>query len=310
LRKTHVLCRGTKKFAITRHIQILLCTLGQSRVFEEAASQLLKELIGLETSAIQIQRVSEYYGGQLDGAVNRNITTCIAKLDQNDPGGSKDSSTYVMIDGSMVFTREEKRKEMKLARIFKQDSITKMSECRTEIRKSVYVSHLGGVDAFFPKLERHMSGYKNLVIIGDGARWIWNWAESNYPGAVQILDFFHVKEKFVLLSKQLIKEQDRQQWVKDYIDLILNDQVEQVIQKIKNLRCTNNEAKEMRQKTINYCIEHEDRMLYKTYRDKGLLIGSGPVEAAHRSVLQTRMKLSGQKWSIIGANAIANLRCL
>jgi hypothetical protein len=48
---------------------------------------------------------------------------------------------------------------------------------------------------------------------------------------------------------------------------------------------------------------------YKTYRDAGLLIGSGPVEAAHRSVIQQRMKLSGQKWSIKGAQAIANLRC-
>ncbi len=50
-------------------------------------------------------------------------------------------------------------------------------------------------------------------------------------------------------------------------------------------------------------------MLYKTYKDKGLLIGSGPIEAAHRNVIQQRLKLSGQKWSIKGAQAIANLRC-
>ncbi|MFT6809117.1 MAG: hypothetical protein ACJA01_002349, partial [Saprospiraceae bacterium] len=30
---------------------------------------------------------------------------------------------------------------------------------------------------------------------------------------------------------------------------------------------------------------------------------------AHRSVIQQRMKLSGQKWSLKGANAIATLRC-
>ena len=39
------------------------------------------------------------------------------------------------------------------------------------------------------------------------------------------------------------------------------------------------------------------------------MIGSGPIEAAHRSVIQQRMKLSGQKWSDDGAQAIANLRC-
>ncbi len=48
-------------------------------------------------------------------------------------------------------------------------------------------------------------------------------------------------------------------------------------------------------KLLEYYIEHDDRMQYKTYRDRGLMIGSGPIEAAHRSVIQQRMKLSGQK---------------
>ncbi|MFT4536696.1 MAG: hypothetical protein ACI9P5_004072 [Saprospiraceae bacterium] len=39
------------------------------------------------------------------------------------------------------------------------------------------------------------------------------------------------------------------------------------------------------------------------------MIESGPIEAAHRSVIQQRMNLSGQKWSVNGANAIATLRC-
>ncbi len=50
-------------------------------------------------------------------------------------------------------------------------------------------------------------------------------------------------------------------------------------------------------------------MQYKSYREKGLMIGPGPIEAAHRSVIQQRMKLSGQKWSIKGAQAMCNLRC-
>jgi hypothetical protein len=49
-------------------------------------------------------------------------------------------------------------------------------------------------------------------------------------------------------------------------------------------------------------------MYYQTYRSRGLLIGSGPIEAAHRLVLQKRMKLSGQKWTKKGAQAVANLR--
>ena len=305
LKKTHVLCSGTSKFAITKHMQVLLCLLGQGKVFDEA-SEILEKRLGINISGMQIQRVSEYYGEQLDPAIDRNIESCIAKL----KNVKKKEPIYVMTDGSMLLTREYKWKEIKLARIFAQDNLLEMSNKRSEIKESVYVSHMGSVDVFLPKLERHLCGYTNKVIIGDGAKWIWNWAEDNYPGATQILDFYHAKEKLVILSKQLIKEPNRQCWVDVQCGKLMNDEVNEVIQTIRKLKAKTDEEKEIKAKTINYYMDHEDRMLYKSYRDKGLLIGSGPIEAAHRSVLQTRMKLSGQKWSIKGINAIANLRCL
>ena len=39
-----------------------------------------------------------------------------------------------------------------------------------------------------------------------------------------------------------------------------------------------------------------------------MLIGSGAMEAAHRNVIQQRMKLSGQRWTKQGAQKMANLR--
>lgn len=299
------MCFGTKNFALTRCLQVLLCLLGQSKVFEEA-SELLEKLVGLNISGMQIQRVSEYYGSQLDPAIERNIESCIPKLDDV----KKDEVVYVMTDGSMLLTRDEKWKETKLARIFTDNNILELSNARSEIKNSVYVSHMGGVDFFLPKLERHLCDYKKKVIIGDGAKWIWKWAEDNYPGATQILDFFHAKEKLVILIKLFLQEQERQNWIDIQCKLLMEDKVHRVIENIKRLRCKSEDAREIKEKTLHYYEEHEERMFYKTYRDRGLLIGSGPIEAAHRSVLQIRMKLSGQKWSIKGANAIANLRCL
>ena len=51
-------------------------------------------------------------------------------------------------------------------------------------------------------------------------------------------------------------------------------------------------------------------MAYGEYRRQGLMIGSGPMEAAHRTVLQARMKRSGQHWSIAGARSMINLRVM
>lgn len=283
-----------------------MCLFGQSTVFEDA-SDLIEKLTGLKISGMQIQRVSEYYGGLLDPAIGRNIKTCIPKIKDV----AKEEPVYVMTDGSMLLTRDEKWKEVKLARIFTHDNILKVSDKRSEIRESVYVSHLGSIDVFLPKLERHLVGYNKKIIIGDGAKWIWNWAEDNYPGAIQILDFYHAKEKLVLFAKIFFRQEDaRKKWVESQCNLLMDDKVHQVIEHIKGQRSMNDEAKELKVKTLHYYEEHEERMFYKTYREKGLLIGSGPIEAANRSVLQSRMKLSGQKWSIKGANAIANLRCL
>ena len=67
-------------------------------------------------------------------------------------------------------------------------------------------------------------------------------------------------------------------------------------------------AKQGQRTILTYYENNLKRMNYKTYRDQGLLIGSGPMEAAHRHVIQQRMKLSGQRWTIQGAQQVANLR--
>lgn len=305
LRKEHVLCSSTVKFAITQHLQILLCFLGQSKVFDEA-SLICKKLLNLDISSPQIQRVCRFYGELIDPLVEKNIEEYIPKLSEV----NEKDKVYVMIDGSYLPTRNKEWKEIKLGRIFNDRKIIPIHTNRNEIMESVYVSHMGSVHDFFPKLERHLVPYRNKVIIADGASWIWNWAEDNYPGAIQILDFYHAKEKLVLFAKHQFKEEEkRRMWVEQKCELLMQNKVEEVISTVKSLRSSGEKAKEVKQKLISYYIEHEDRMMYQTYREKGLLIGSGPIEAAHRSVLQQRMKLSGQKWSIEGANAIANLRC-
>jgi hypothetical protein len=59
-----------------------------------------------------------------------------------------------------------------------------------------------------------------------------------------------------------------------------------------------------------YLRNNRSRMLYGQYRRRGLMIGSGPIESAHRNVIQQRLKLAGQRWSEPGAQAVLNLRLL
>jgi len=305
LPKVHLLCPLKSKFNITVRLQEQMCWLGQVCVYREAEES-FKKLCGLEISDQQIKRVCTYYGEVLDEVIQANIEPMIPKLEET----TSEDPTYVMMDGAMLFTRPKEWKELKLARIFMGSKVIDIQKSRSEITDTVYCSHLGGVNKFFPKLERHLQGYRNLVVVGDGAKWIWNWCEDNYPGCVEILDFYHAKEKLVILGNLYFKDkQKKDEWLNQQLSLLRNNEVYQVILNVKKLSCRTEKSKEAKAKLVKYYTEHEDRMKYKTYREAGLLIGSGPIEAAHRSVIQQRMKLSGQKWSIRGANAVANLRC-
>jgi hypothetical protein len=49
-------------------------------------------------------------------------------------------------------------------------------------------------------------------------------------------------------------------------------------------------------------------MQYAAFRTQGLPIGSGITEAACKTVFTQRLKLSGMRWSLPGAQTILNLR--
>ena len=79
---------------------------------------------------------------------------------------------------------------------------------------------------------------------------------------------------------------------------------------IENINATSSQTAN-KDKLINYYQNNKDRMDYKKYRSLGCgIIGSGSIESAHRTVIQKRMKLSGQHWSKTGAKNMLRLRVI
>ena len=60
---------------------------------------------------------------------------------------------------------------------------------------------------------------------------------------------------------------------------------------------------------LGYFENNAPRMRYKWFRSRGLFVGSGLVESGCKAVIGQRLKLSGMRWTIAGAGAIATLRC-
>ncbi len=284
-------------------MQSQMCYMGQQLVFADA-SQAFERLLGIETNAKQIERVCHHYGQVLEDQVQNTIRTGGLPPKQND--GQK---YYVMFDGGMVLTREEKWKEMKLARIFDARQKIPINKDRNYIGDSTYVAHLGGHKNFFQKVEHHLDDKGELIFIADGAKWIWKWVEAMYPESFQILDFYHAKQHLCQWAELAFKNQKQKEaWIHKQSFWLLNNGVDKVIKNLKLFRVLTVGAQKKRKTLIEYYSTHQNRMQYKTFKEKGFLIGSGPIEAAHRHVIQQRMKLSGQRWTIKGAQQIANLR--
>jgi hypothetical protein len=60
---------------------------------------------------------------------------------------------------------------------------------------------------------------------------------------------------------------------------------------------------------VEYFKTNACRMRYAEYRKKNFFVGSGVIEAGCKNIIASRMKKSGARWSIRGANSIIALRC-
>jgi len=267
----------------------------------------LNRFTGSSFNAKQVERVCHFYGGladveaQRDSKDGRPVVRDVLE---------RSELHYVMVDGAMYPTRErdEPWREIKLGRVIRERDIMPLCHGRDFVDRSIYVAHLGGPREFFPRLEREMEGLENVVVVSDGARWIWNWADDIYPNAVKILDYFHTAEHLCEFANKCIKDKkSREEWVKNQKKALLEKTPETVLRAIEELDI-DLEEEESRRRILGYYRTNIDRMRYRNFREKGLTVGSGAIESAHRSVLQERLKLSGQHWSLAGLQKMAQLR--
>lgn len=207
---------------------------------------------------------------------------------------------YAMVDGSFLFT-DDGWKEVKVGRVFQAipDATT---ASKWEMGPSEYVAQRGHYEQFTRKFERLLppTAACKKVFVTDGATWITNWITKSYPNSLQILDFFHVCEKLAAVP---VLTTCAKHWFEEQKALLLAGESALVCASIRALK-----RFEGKRELLNYLENNAFRMKYAAYRKADLMISSGPIESAHRTVLQARMKRSGQRWSDGGCDALIKLR--
>ena len=178
-----------------------------------------------------------------------------------------------------------------------------------------YVASTGDAEAFGKQLinemqSRGMDGGELAQITADGALWIWNLADMYYPDARQLLDFYHAAEHLHKTAAAL--------WPKEIADAWCHERLEQLkmgnldgffteLKRIAEEHVLNDPALDPK-RLLNYFETNRNRLGYADALKDNMPIGSGVIESAGRHIVQQRLKQSGMRWSLPGAQAVLNLR--
>ena len=168
-----------------------------------------------------------------------------------------------------------------------------------------------GARAYGVAARRGVEQAAETVVIGDGAEWIWNLAAEHYPQATEIVDYWHACEHIWELRAVLYAEGSAagDRWAHAHCRRLKEDGPVGWLRALQRLRPASAAGQEAVRLELGYFQRHRRRMHYPAFRARGLMIGSGPVEAACKRVVGDRLKRAGMRWSAAGADAVLAVRC-
>lgn len=126
-----------------------------------------------------------------------------------------------------------------------------------------------------------------------------------------MVDIYHARSHIRQLAKWVygLGTKKTCDWTQRCLDRLDEGDVEGILTSMSRLRPKQGQAREEVRKAIGYFETNKDRMRYSDFRQQGLFIGSGVVEAGCKTIAGHRLKQSGMRWTVRGANAIIALRC-
>jgi hypothetical protein len=150
-----------------------------------------------------------------------------------------------------------------------------------------------------------------LVKIADGVADNWDFLSTELPQGEEAIDFFHAGEHLHEAIAAAYGDGTREtQYRYETLREALRDEeggVGKVIRALRRLSIKHPRREKIR-RAVEYFRVHRARMQYATLTQKGLMIGSGVVEAACKTLVTQRLKNSGMRWSQGGAQAILTPR--
>jgi Uncharacterised protein family (UPF0236) len=307
-------------------VRRMMGRVGSKEPFAEGEED-LKQLAGVAVKTKQVERVAEALGEQAEAmalAERRAILAGKVVALKSVP------KLYIAIDGTGVPVvpretqgrkgksekGEAKTREAKVGCVFTQ---TGSDEQGCPVRDEGSTTYVGAIEEagtfgwriYAEAVRRGLSRAARVIVLGDGAPWIWGLADEHFPGAVQIVDLYHAREHLADVGKILYGpcSPESKRWAVARYGQLDAGKVESVMASLRRVRPRDPIARQAVAREISYFQTHAERMRYAQFRRQGFFVGSGVMEAGCKALIGLRLKQSGMRWTVRGANAIIALRC-
>jgi hypothetical protein len=273
------------------------------------APQVCQTLLGSERHASGLRRVALREAQRLTASAHRHTL----------PPREQDR-LYLQVDGQLGPRREPRQsaedqgyREANAVVAFSEHAVAAVSKERHELLAKGLKAQITDSEEcreLFAAAYQQVHGAQaaEVIVLADGARWIWTLVEDWVPHAIQILDFSHAQHYLWEAGKLIDGENSAfvPPWVKERETRLLEDKVEQGIPHLQRFL----DLRPALAAILHYFQQNAARRRYGTYRRRGYFIGSGAIERAGKQIPAARLKGPGMRWNVTDLNALLTLRCV
>ena len=313
--------------ALTPAAREVVSLTGLLSSFAEGSTTALPKLTGLRVSESTVERTTEAVGHDVGKRLAAGEIFGAARDWEWHKDAEGKTCAYVSLDATGVCQQGQNGSKTEgrmvtVAMVYNPVPEATERRARPESRQPKfnvrYVAGLNGIEALGDPLRRQaaqvgMDRADRWIAISDGGSGLEDWLRTNF-GRVDavILDFYHATEYLGELGRALHPndEDARETWLDDWCHRLKHQGGEAVLEDLQELKASTKNSRETLANVTRYFKNQSHRMDYPTYVAKGWAIGSGPVESACKTVIGQRMKGSGMRWGVDGADSVSHLRAL
>lgn len=319
---------GIGSGALSPGLERVACWFGIKDSFEEAA-QAVHETLRIELADETERRETEAIGQVAEAEAQAAIALAQAGQDPLPPEAveATSSTLLVEVDGTMVHEVDGQWHEAKsglaapLGPELREDKET--GRQTLAMGKPSYGVGFESAELFWYRVyvEACRRGLGTalvtlVVVLGDGAEWIWHYAAAFLAVAgvklIEIVDIYHAFAHLEVVAAAVFGQgsEAAKQWVGPLKQQLEAEGATPILTALGALEPEDEKGSEEVRLAIGYFTDNAARMDYPRFVALKLPIGSGAVESSCRTVIQEREKGAGMRWTEQGAQAVASLRAL